>query len=129
MGLDTTHDCWHGSYTAFNNWRNAVAIAAGYFVWQCKSGDSIHEMIMLEWHRYQGDEHVGEWKEPPTDPLLILFVHSDCDGRIKSEHCAVLADALEKLEVEELSPSANKTAKFIVGLRLAAATRQDVEFH
>jgi hypothetical protein len=30
MGLDTTHDCWHGSYGGFNRWRNAIAAAAGY---------------------------------------------------------------------------------------------------
>lgn len=29
MGLDTSHDCWHGAYSAFNRWREAVAKAAG----------------------------------------------------------------------------------------------------
>ena len=25
MGLDTTHGCWHGTYSAFNRWRNKIA--------------------------------------------------------------------------------------------------------
>lgn len=29
MGLDTSHDCWHGAYSAFMRWRRAVAKAAG----------------------------------------------------------------------------------------------------
>ena len=28
MGLDTTHDCWHGSYSAFAIWRKKLAEAA-----------------------------------------------------------------------------------------------------
>lgn len=27
MGLDTTHDCWHGSYGSFNAWRIQLAKA------------------------------------------------------------------------------------------------------
>lgn len=29
MGLDTTHGCWHGAYSAFHRWRVEVAKAAG----------------------------------------------------------------------------------------------------
>ena len=30
MGLDTSHDAWHGSYSTFNEWRNLIARAAGF---------------------------------------------------------------------------------------------------
>jgi hypothetical protein len=30
MGLDTTHDCWHGAYSAFMRWRRKLAEVAGY---------------------------------------------------------------------------------------------------
>lgn len=30
MGLDTSHDCWRGAYSAFNRWRRALAEAAAY---------------------------------------------------------------------------------------------------
>ena len=29
MGLDTTHDCWHGAYSAFMRWRQKLAEVAG----------------------------------------------------------------------------------------------------
>jgi hypothetical protein len=29
MGLDTTHNCWHGAYSAFMRWRQEIAKAAG----------------------------------------------------------------------------------------------------
>ena len=41
MGLDTTHDCFHGAYSAFSRWRNAVAEAAGYMVAPGARGKSV----------------------------------------------------------------------------------------
>lgn len=29
MGIDTSHDCWHGAYSAFMRWRQEIARAAG----------------------------------------------------------------------------------------------------
>lgn len=29
MGLDTSHNCWHGAYSAFDRWRKEIAKAAG----------------------------------------------------------------------------------------------------
>lgn len=29
MGLDTSHDCWHGSYSSFHRWRCMIAQEAG----------------------------------------------------------------------------------------------------
>lgn len=29
MGLDTTHDCWHGAYSAFHRFRHGIARAIG----------------------------------------------------------------------------------------------------
>lgn len=63
MGLDTTHDCWHGSYHGFNHWRRAVARTVG---------------IDLETMRGFGGD--GEWNE--ADPITTLLNHSDCDGDI-----------------------------------------------
>jgi len=30
MGLDLTHGCWHGAYSAFMRWRQKIAELAGY---------------------------------------------------------------------------------------------------
>lgn len=50
MGLDTTHDAWHGAYSSFGDWRNQLAELAGYEVtanpgsrWGLKSATVVHE--------------------------------------------------------------------------------------
>lgn len=142
MGLDTSHDCWHGAYSAFTRWRNEVAKAAGYFVVPVKWPDMGYETdsIMLEWHRYEQKNYWGEWDEAPTDALIVLFVHSDCDGEIRPEHAGPLASRLEEIlpqitDEEGAGHIATRgglrrvTEKFIAGLKNAAAANEPVEFH
>lgn len=141
MGLDTSHDCWHGAYSAFSRWRQEVAKAAGYYVVPVTWPDMGYpvDTVMLEWHRYEEKNYHGEWDELPSDPLLLLIVHSDCDGEIKPEHAPLLADRLEEI-LPELSDEgfghiaarggyAEATRKFIAGLRAAAEAGEPVDFH
>ncbi len=80
--------------------------------------------------------------ETPDDPLIVLFAHSDCEGIIKPEQAAPLADALEALLpklTEEAAPGFGHihrrggikgcTEKFIAGLRTAVAANEPVDFH
>jgi hypothetical protein len=141
MGLDTSHDCFHGAYSAFTRWRNEVAKAAGYWVVPVKWPDMGYETesVLLEWHRYEDRNFKGEWDDMPADPLILLIVHSDADGEIKPEHCVPLADRLEgllpKLDGEGAGHIAARggfrgvTEKFIAGLRKAAAAGEPVYFH
>ena len=127
MGLDTSHDCWHGPYSAFNDWRVAVARTAG---------------INLDWMEGFADADPVSW-DGVVDPLAILLNHSDCEGSIAAEDCAPLADRLEQLLplmephdgpagrrgfVSERGWIARKTEQFIKGLRLAAERGEPVEF-
>jgi hypothetical protein len=119
MGLDTTHDCWHGAYSSFNIWRVAVCDAAGWGALD----------------NYQG--FGGPESFPEHDVLTQLLEHSDCDGDLKWEICGELADRLEgllpKIAAKDSLPSfpylADKTRQFIDGLRDAHETRTNVEFH
>lgn len=142
MGLDTSHDCWHGAYSAFSRWRQAVARAAGYMVLPVTWPDMGYptDSVMLEWHRYEQKNYLGEWDEMPADPLLILIVHSDCDGEIKPEHAGPLADRLEEIlpNIPDAADGGHigcrggyveATRKFIAGLRAAAAAGEPVDFH
>jgi hypothetical protein len=115
MGLDTTHGCFNGPYSAFMRFRIHVAEAAGYGV------DYYYKPYLTE-----GD-----------DPILILLNHSDCDGIIEAKDCAPLADAMEallpKLETNNVAGVRGMTMKataetFIEGLRLAARLKENVEF-
>lgn len=140
MGLDTSHDAWHGAYSAFSRWRQTIAEAAGYCVWKVQGEDGIsRDTIMLEWHRYGATKELfGDWSETPHDPLIVLFAHSDCEGVIHPAQAAPLADALEALlpELDGLPEAGGhigtyraKTEQFIRGLRAAVAKGEDVDFH
>lgn len=116
MGLDTSHDVWHGSYSTFNTFRRAIAQA---------SGIDLDSMI-----GFGGDT---PWPEPPR-PIDALLNHSDCDGEILAADCGPLADALEQLapsvefgEDDEFLRA--QLTSMIAGLRAAAAAGENVEFH
>lgn len=80
MGLDTTHDCWHGAYSAFGRWRTRIAACIG--------------LTLSEMFGFGGDK---PWPSPTAEPLVYLLDHSDCDGEIEAKHCTAIADRLEAL--------------------------------
>jgi len=130
MGLDTSHDCWHGSYSSFSRWREAVARAAGYAVWPVRFGEyTIRDCIMLDWGHLGGEVHLlGEWEETPDDPLVVLFVHHDHAGVIHPAQAEPLADALAGLLPLPDERDNRNAENFIAGLRLAVSLAEDVVF-
>ncbi len=146
MGLDTSHDCWHGAYSAFTQWRHAVAEAAGYTIIRpgplpTHPGVGQYPYVDLDWDVFEEKNYQGEWDRPPgDDPLLYLIVHSDCDGVIHPKEGRHLAARLEQL-LPKLDGSffgvrrgrtwslRDLTEQFVVGLRKAAAADEDVDFH
>lgn len=120
MGLDTTHECWHGAYSAFNRWRNKISEVAGYGPLDDREG-------------FGGDK---PW--PDGDALVLLLNHSDCDGELPWERCGEIADRLESLLPAltiagegggHIGYYADKTRVFIAGLRAAHSAKENVEFH
>ncbi len=104
MGLDTTHDCWHGSYGSFSRFRDALATAAGY-----------------------DTDGWPDW--PAEDPLILLIHHSDCDGFIHTLLCRPLAARIDEL-IPHLDPEvADRARQFSEGLKVAANRGEHVEFH
>lgn len=142
MGLDASHNCWHGAYGAFSRWRDKVAEVAGYAVWpvvyeKLSNGTGFgRDTIMLDWGHVTDANLMGDWAETPADPLIVLFAHSDCDGVIHPQQAGPLADRLA--EILPLLPDGdgaghignwrNTTQQFIDGLRAAAAAGEDVVF-
>ena len=156
MGLDTTHDCWHGAYSAFHRWRCMIAKAAGVplllmdgFYSDRDRGMGLRTSLKYAtagadsiWTRsLQGDLFDWlpiSWDALKPDPLHVLLSHSDCDGEIASKDCGPIADRLEALlpALEEAGDGgghighyAEKTRTFIAGLREAAERGENVEFH
>lgn len=119
MGLDTTHDCWHGSYSAFNRWRTKICEVAGY--------GNLED--------YKGFGGQKQW--PANDPLVELLHHSDCDGEIPTASCALIAGRLCELMPAlkragegggHIGDYATKTQSFIDGLLAASEAGEDVVF-
>jgi hypothetical protein len=135
MGLDVSHGCWSGAYSAFSRWRNELAVAAGYKVARHANG---HVTATLPWDQFTEANLQGEWDYMPgDDPLIWLLAHSDCDGVIHPEQGELLAGRLEQLlpkldateTVGHIWPHMRGvTEQFIAGLREAAVAGEDVEF-
>ena len=127
MGLDTTHDCWHGAYSSFSNWRRKLAKVAGLPPLDLMEGFYNSKSTLSttdEW----GDLPI-KWASLKFDVLLFLLNHSDSEGHLQFAICGPLADRLEQLK--PLVPDdawQKKTQAFIDGLRLAASKNENVEF-
>jgi len=132
MGLDTTHDAWHGPYGSFSRWRHALAVAAGII----EEGENLYsDPTPIEWDSV-GTDYMGRWEKDPEDVIWVLLAHSDCEGEIKKRFLLPLADRLEgllpKLEADGCTyefSSHGKATQFIQGLRLAASENKKVKFH
>ena len=121
MGLNTTHGCWNGGYIYFNQWREAIAKAAGI-----PDLDAYYR----KYHTDSVEQLHGLWFDVPKDRALhILLRHSDCEGYILAHHCDQLASELEALLPALDAENRELTERFIDGLRLAGEDRQNVEFH
>ena len=122
MGLDTTHDCWHGGYGSFNQFRRMLAERA--------------ELPPLD--RMEGFAGLDgiSWSDYEDEPLCALLNHSDCDGKIEWRFLGPLAVRLRELD----RPSAalrdelgdgwleNKILLFALGCEKAFLAGEDVEF-
>lgn len=149
MGLDTSHDCWHGAYSAFMRWRQMLAEVAGLPPLELMEGfympNGLNDPIP-DARRGLNDAQAYsdlqrrlpiKWNCLKPSPLHDLLNHSDCDGEIESEDCGPIADALQELLPKlpagdgggHIGNWRDKTAQFIAGLRLAASKGENVNFH
>lgn len=119
MGLDTSHNAWHGSYGSFNSWRTEICKQAGL-------GD------LRDYYGFGGEK---QWDK--THPLFPLLYHSDCDGEIKWEDCKGIANALTGILLSITASLTNpvndwyvgKTTDFINGCMEAYNAKENIDFH
>ena len=139
MGLDTSFDAWNGPYSAFNRWRDTLAHVAGYPLVEVAMDYAGNKRAApnIDWESVTFDNLEGDWTASgtPSDPLIILIAHYDCQGYILPEYCGILADRLEELLPaieEDPFPTRDwmisKTEQFIKGLREAEELDQPVDF-
>jgi hypothetical protein len=134
MGLDVSHGCWSGSYSRFDRWRMKIVEVAGYSLSKDCLGNKLAD---IDWDSFENENYYGKWRKTPKDILLVLIVHSDCEGKIYRRHQLPLAQRLE--ELLPLLPSKHETwhsldwqqvtKDFIEGLRYAHSKHEIVEFY
>ena len=81
MGLDTTHNCWHGPYSSFNRFRKSLAEQIG---------------INLDDYYGYGGDGTKELESIEHD-LMPLFNHSDCDGELTVEESKLIVSGLNNV--------------------------------
>ncbi len=116
MGLDTSHNAWHGPYSSFGQFRTDLAAHVG--------------INLKEMEGYGGDTPF----ETIEDDVKILLDHSDCDGEITPEDCAKLAVRLRDImkTLPEEPGDWNTYAhceRFAKGCELAASKNEPIDFH
>jgi len=128
MGLDTTHNCWHGSYGNFKHWRMRICSALGLPPLNFMSGFYHADAPRLsKLFDIEKDSLPIKWECLKYNHLFILLSHSDCDGFILHKDCENIANELDKLDLKDDSLNC-KTKQFADGLRDAADKKEDVEF-
>lgn len=156
MGLDCSHNAWHGAYSAFMRWRQKIAEVAGlpplelmdgFYVSLDETGATLYHGMNTNQHAYGPDSrpHLAylddrlpiSWDCLKPSALHELLYHSDCDGEIAADRCGPIADELESLipllPDEEagghIGHWRTTTQQFVDGLRAAAAAGEALDFH
>jgi hypothetical protein len=141
MGLDMSHDAWHGAYSAFDRFRTTLTEVAGLPLVADPVSTS-RKVVDVNWDAVSDANIQGEWGEKlPTlrdgtfDPLLLLLVHSDCDGVLHPYHAKLVADRVE--ELIPLLPAeggghiglyGDKAQALVDGFRRAHAADEEIVF-
>jgi hypothetical protein len=79
MGLDTTHNCWNGSYSRFSRFRKALANEIG-----------------INLSEYDGFGGTKSW-DTLNHGIKPLLNHSDCDGILTVEECKSIITGLNEI--------------------------------
>jgi len=82
MGLDTTHNCWHGPYSSFKDFRNALAAQIG--------------IDLNDYIGYGSPDATKDLTSIDHD-LMPLFNHSDCDGILTVEESKRIVKGLNSV--------------------------------
>ena len=134
MGLDVSHEAWHGAYSSFHRFRMAIAKVIG-----------LDLESMQGYHRYVNGVHCECAKKPygvswdllKHDAIFCLLNHSDCEGSIPWELLADLAKRLDDiaplLAADASDPESAKwserASQFANGCRKAIEAHESLEFH
>lgn len=113
MGLDVSHGAWSGAYSRFNRFRVAVGRSCGVRFPEGSGDDMIYFPPGFR------DSYPG---------LTEFFCHSDCDGTIDPQTCAVLGREMLEL-THVITPEWRvECDRFALGCLHAAKAGEPLEF-
>lgn len=105
MGLDCSHNAFHGAYSAFNTFRSEVCHAVGGShpphwlrnyngeLARDENGQVIRDLSLDENRWYVPDA----FTQAENPGMYEFLSHSDCGGEISPEMCKMVGDELELL--------------------------------
>lgn len=126
MGLDTSHNAWHGAYSSFNRFRYWLADKAG---------------INLDEYYGYGSLKAKKELSSIKHKIMPLLNHSDCDGELTPAECKQIAEGIDEilngLSKEEIEhpentypfSNINKAKQFRDGCILAHSLNESIDFH
>jgi len=136
MGIDFSHCDAHWGYGGFNRFRGKLAAEIGICLdlmegfWK---GGRVETSVLAK--RLDLDEVWWLPKEPYkwdniSDPITKLLNHSDCDGEISPEDCAVVAPRLRELVEgwDDGHYDKEGALELAGGMELAAEKKESLEF-
>lgn len=114
MGLDTTHDAFHGAYSSFMQFRRGL----------------VEHSLKMEIKDFEGYDGALPYSHIQDAGLRRLVNQSDCDGEISPEDCKLIAEYLEKTipELEE-GEVKDRSIQFKDGCLLAYSKNEFIIFH
>ena len=136
MGLDVSHDCFHGAYSAFNRFRQSVARACGGSFPPHEPGALNTDGKPYEtWSWYYESEIVPA---EHRDGMRLLLAHSDCDGELAPQEAEMVAGFLDWVadrmtgemggHLQKYGTMADLARGFARGCRQAAEAGETVTF-
>lgn len=119
MGLDTSHNCWHGPYSKFNRFRYLLG-----------------HQIGINLDDYAGYDKGGlKNLDQIEHDLMPLFNHSDCDGELSIEECKRLVNGFNSI-IETFNNSIECDFDFLENIKQfrdgcldAISKNETVDFH
>jgi hypothetical protein len=123
MGLDTTHDCWHGAYSSFNHFRHLLANQIGLNL------DDYYGYITP-----QGYTNATKDLKSIEHDIQPLLDHSDCDGKLTIRQCRRIVKGLNSIlenfkAKETYEGFKEEIIQFRDGCLDAISKKEQVEFH
>lgn len=119
MGLDTSHNCWHGPYSSFNRFRYSLGHQIG---------------IDLDDYAGYGKTGVKDLTKIEHE-LMPLFNHSDCDGILTVEESKQIVIGLNKVlenfndKIEADYNFKENIIEFRDGCLDAIERNEEIDFH